>query len=246
MSHFLCISCEILARPLYLCAAKSPHVIDIHLNKRGLHDEPGKLRNSLQESIDSFDSSNYEAILLGYGLCGNSTIGLQARSIPLVIPRVHDCISLLLGSSEKYLNQFNQFPGTYWYSQDLLERSDTSGKYSSLGADSNNDQAAQFKTFVEKYGEDNAIYLMETIKESQSHYNRAVFIDTGLIDPKERIDLLEKDASTRGWKFEKITGELLILKQLLAGEWKREPGDKFLILSPGETIAAAFDGCIFQ
>jgi hypothetical protein len=148
LSHFLCISCEILARPLYLCVAKSPHVIDIHLKKRGLHDEPGKLRSSLQESIDSFDGSNYEAILLGYGLCGNSAIGLQARSFPLVIPRVHDCISLLLGSSEKYLDQFNQFPGTYWYSQDLLQKSATSGKYSSLGAASNNDLADQFKTLT--------------------------------------------------------------------------------------------------
>lgn len=40
----------------------------------------------------------------------------------LVIPRAHDCITLYLGSRQRYLEQFNARPGTYWYSLDYLER----------------------------------------------------------------------------------------------------------------------------
>ncbi len=55
--------------------------------------------------------------------------GNQARSTQLVIPRVHDCISLLLGDPRRYQEQFENNPGTYWYSQDFLEPADSEGKF---------------------------------------------------------------------------------------------------------------------
>ena len=27
--RLFCLSCEVLARPLYLCAARSPHIVDL-------------------------------------------------------------------------------------------------------------------------------------------------------------------------------------------------------------------------
>ena len=91
-----------LARPLYYLAATSPNIIDIQLVKRSLHDEPNRMRSKLQKKIDLMDNYDYDAVLLGYGLCGNGTVGLQARSLPLIIPRVHDCITLLLGNPNRY------------------------------------------------------------------------------------------------------------------------------------------------
>src|SRR3989304_2025820 len=39
------LTCEVLARSVYLCAARSPHVVDVRLNRRGLHDAlPGRPR----------------------------------------------------------------------------------------------------------------------------------------------------------------------------------------------------------
>jgi len=38
-----------------------------------------------------------------------------------VVPRAHDCITLLLGSKERYAKLFGERPGTYWYSAGWLE-----------------------------------------------------------------------------------------------------------------------------
>ncbi|MHB8959167.1 MAG: hypothetical protein ACYDAN_06035 [Candidatus Limnocylindrales bacterium] len=49
----LALTCEALARPVYLSAARSPHVVDVRLNVRGLHDRPSGLREVLQAAIDA-------------------------------------------------------------------------------------------------------------------------------------------------------------------------------------------------
>ena len=50
--RLLALTCEVLARSVYLCAARSPHVVDVQLNRRGLHDDPPNLRDILQAQID--------------------------------------------------------------------------------------------------------------------------------------------------------------------------------------------------
>ena len=35
-----CLSCEALTRMVYLCAAQSPHLVDVELVRIGLHNEP--------------------------------------------------------------------------------------------------------------------------------------------------------------------------------------------------------------
>ena len=101
-----CLACEALARVVYLCAARSPHIVDVELFRLGWHNDPPDLRGRLQNSIDATSKEGYDAVVMAYGLCGQSTEGLIARGIPLVIPRAHDCITLFLGSRERYKDQF--------------------------------------------------------------------------------------------------------------------------------------------
>jgi len=56
----------------------------------------------------------HDAIVLAHGLCGEATAGLRAGSIPLVVPRSHDCITIFLGSRDRYTTEFTGNPGTYW------------------------------------------------------------------------------------------------------------------------------------
>jgi len=79
-----CIGCEVLARPLYLCAARSTHIVDVELVAKGLHDTPVELRSLLQGMIDDAAGGGYDAVVLAYGLCGKATAGLVAPEIPLV------------------------------------------------------------------------------------------------------------------------------------------------------------------
>jgi len=48
----------------------------------------------LQAAIDKVEERQYDALLMGYGLCNNGIVGLTTKSIPLVIPRGHDCITV--------------------------------------------------------------------------------------------------------------------------------------------------------
>src|SRR3972149_3209798 len=115
------VSCDVLARPIYLCAARSPHIVDVAFLRRGLHNEPPDLRARLQAEIDAA-GSDYDAVVLAYGLCGGATAGLRAGRVPLVVPRAHDCITIFLGSRERYGEQFGAPPGTYWHVGDAIER----------------------------------------------------------------------------------------------------------------------------
>jgi hypothetical protein len=235
MAKYLCLACEVLARPLYLCAARSTHIIDIQLVQKGLHNTPVVLNQNLQGIVDR--AEGYDAILFGYGLCGQATAGLAARLTPLVIPRAHDCITLFLGSRERYQQQFTDFPGTYWYAQDYIEREDGSGAALSMGVGSDTDLAGVYDEYVQKYGKDNADYLMEVMGAWQQHYRRAAFIDMGVADGAVVEARAQAEATRRGWTFDRLTGDLVLIRRLLNGDWDAD----FLLVPPGQQVVMTYD-----
>jgi len=254
--RLLALTCEVLARSVYLCAARSPHVVDVHLNRRGLHDDPPNLRTILQREIDAIDGTRapardatdapYDAIVLAYGLCGAAIAGLRAGSIPLVVPRAHDCITLFLGSRDRYTAEFTGHPGTYWYVQDFVERSDDEGQFAGMGAVSDAEARATYQEYVAKYGEDNAAYLMEALGAWRSHYDRAAYVDMAVADPHAAAAVeafARDDATRRGWAFEKLAGELILVRRLLDADWGA--GD-FLVLQPGERLAMSYDDAVIR
>jgi hypothetical protein len=232
-----CLTCEALARPVYLSAAYSPHIIDVELFERGLHNHPNDLRRRLQERIDSFEGGHYDAIALVYGLCGKATAGLEARGTRIVIPKAHDCITLFLGSRARYNEQFEGCPGTYWYSQDYIERDDGSGGALSMGSGIDVDLEAEYENYVKKFGKDNADYLMEAMGAWQKHYQRAAYIDLGITDANGLEDKARTEATRRGWAFEHLTGDLVLIRRLLNGDWEKD----FLVLEPGQKIKMTYD-----
>jgi len=182
--------------------------------------------------------------VLAYGLCGQATAGLMARDIPLVIPRAHDCITLFLGDRARYKDEFENNPGTYWYTLDYIERKGSDGTTLSLGSGLDTDINAVYDEYVEKYGVDNADYLMEVMGAWQSHYQRAAFIDMGVGDGAAVEAVARGEATRRGWVYERVTGDLVLIRRLLAGDWETD----FLILEPGQQITTSYDdqviGCL--
>lgn len=236
-----CLSCEALTRMVYLCAAQSPHLVDVELVRIGLHNEPINLRVLLQQKIDALSRKDFDAVVLAYGLCGQATLGLVARELPIILPRAHDCITLFLGSRARYQEQFERNPGTYWYSLDYIERKEASGTFVSLGAgvDSTNTQA-KYEEYVAKYGEDNAEYLMEVMGAWQSHYNRAAYIDLGVGDGTLLEAQTAREAASRGWQYERLTGNLTLIRRLLNGDWDQD----FLVIQPGQEVAMSYDEAV--
>jgi len=232
-----CLACEALARLVYLYAAHSPHIVDIELFQLGWHNDPSDLRARLQARIDAVGHDEYDAIVMAYGLCGQATAGLVARDTPIVIPRAHDCITLFLGSRERYTAESTAHPGTYWYVQDYIERNPKPGTTLSLGSGTGDEIGELYAEYVKKYGQDNADYLIEVMGAWQQHYDRAVYIDLGVGDGAGVETQTRETAARRGWTFERMPGDPALIRQLLQGDWNND----FVILSPGKQIVMSYD-----
>ena len=242
------LSCEVLARELYYCAATSPHIIDIQLLRRGLHDTPDALREEIQRYIDAASSgqsstsiSRPDVICLGYALCGNALAGIVARDVPLILPRAHDCISLYLGSRSRYQDEFASHPGTYYYAQDYIERQDgAGGSVIPLGTTNDVKRKEVYQEYVEKYGQENADYLLEVMGGWTAHYNRAAYIDMGIGDGSAVEGAARQQAASKGWSFDRLAGSLVLLRKLTHGEWDTD----FLRVPPGGKVIVTYDANI--
>lgn len=241
MTHYVALTCSALARSVYAEAAQAKPVVSVRLYDQGLHNVPKNLRSRLQAEIDAVEQGSCDAILLAYGTCGLATVGLKARHTSLVLPRAHDCITLYLGSRERYQAEFDAHPGTYWYSQDYLERNPNSSV--ALGAASIEVSEALYQEYVAKYGQENADYLMEAMGEWGKHYDRAVYIDTGSTQGSTYEQIAREQAERRGWQFEQRQGNRRLLNMLLNGEWLES---EFLVVPPNYVIKQAVDGTLIQ
>jgi hypothetical protein len=111
------IGCAVLGVDMKHAARQLGLTVDFKFLEAGLHERPDLLKKKLQAAIDEVSAAgNAERIVIGYGVCGRGTIGIQSRNIPLVIPKVHDCIAMFMGGSEAYRREFKKFPGTYYIS----------------------------------------------------------------------------------------------------------------------------------
>ena len=239
------IACDVLRREVSWLAGRSPCYIDTTFLSQGLHSTPDKLRNMLNAEIEKANEGvpnshfnekiTYDYIILAYGLCDNSIVDISSPGVPLVVPRAHDCITLLLGSKERYSELFNASPGTYWYSRGWIERSLQPGEER---------YAKTREGYVAQYGEDNADYLMETEQGWFKSYNRAFFIDWEELGNSDYYRTYTKNcASYLNWNYEETQGKPLLMEKLLSGIFDE---DEVLIVPPGMTIAASFDNAIIK
>ena len=232
------IACEIFYRELCMLVAQSPNKVDVEFIPKGLHDlETSSMLEYLQGTIDRVEEGEYEAVALAYGLCNNGVVGLCARSLPLVLPRAHDCITLFLGSRERYRDYFTKNPGTYFLTSGWIERRDARGELKEQSIQHRTGMDLSFQELVEKYGEDNARYLHERLGDTTANYRQFTYIDMG-IDPAGRFERQARAAAEeRGWDFHTIPGDLSLLRGLVDGPWD---GNEYLVLQPGSCIKAAY------
>jgi len=235
------IACAVLFREVSLLAARSRNVIDTSFMPAGLHGiETGEMTRRLQKEVDATDPKIFDSVCLAYGLCNNGTEGLQAKDIPLVIPRAHDCITFFLGSKERYQKEFESCPGTYYRTSGWIERDFTAidGRISErLGLNQSRQE------LVEKYGDELAEYIIEQTSGWKRSYSRLAFVDMGIADVQDYEREAVQEASEKGWRFQKLGGDLSLLRRLIEGQW--DP-DEFVVLQPGERLAASHDEKIFK
>ena len=235
------IGCAVLARECYYCAAISKNIIDLRILEQGLHDVgEDKMSSSLQREIDAIDPEKYEAILLAYGLCNHGIRNLHAK-IPLVVPRAHDCITLLMGSKEAYMTYFHDNPGCFFRSVGWAERAHDN--LSNPESTTRQMGMGTYEEYVEKYGEENAKYLMETLGDHLRNYSSLTYIDTNLpLDEKYQKEAMDI-AKEKAWTFSEVKGSTRLILDLMNGTWDNSD---FLVVEPGKTIQTSYDDEIIK
>lgn len=237
------ISCDVFYREMCAVVARSKNRVDMEFLPKGLHDIGAKgMLERVQAALDGQDESSYDAILFGYGLCNNGLNGLQARNLPVVIPRAHDCITLFLGGKERYREYFEAHPGTYFLTSGWIERGTISADLHELTIEHQTGMDKTYEELVEKYGEDNAKFLYEQLCDTTRNYGQFTYIEMG-IEPEGIFDNeARRQAEERSWQFEKVQGSLSLVQRLVDGVWDEQD---FVVLQPGEKLKATYDQGIF-
>ena len=149
----------------------------------------------------------------------------------MVVFRSHDCGGILLGSRKKYEELFREMPSTPFSSAGFIE----SGDY--FWEDGELVEGDSYRHLVEKYGEDNAIYIWEAMHPKLDGKLRPVyFIHT--VDGGTGLQKCREIASAEGREVVEVQGNVELLRRAFCGRWDE---DDFLVLRPGEKLSMTGD-----
>ncbi len=229
-TRIVVLSCQVL-QDLLLRLLPEALAGSITFMDYGLHRVPSRMTSTLQEALESIEEPSL--VVLGYGLCGNGLKGLRAGQHTLLVPRVDDCIALLLGSHRAYLHEFEAEPGTYWLSKGWLE----SGSH----------PLKEYNEYVPRYGPDQAMWIMD---QQYQHYRRLVLVAHSQDDLNAyRPQAQEVARFCERWdmRYQEILGSDRYIRRLVelvqsAGlphgdsALPHQAGDDFLVIPPGGEI----------
>ncbi|MCL7454503.1 MAG: DUF1638 domain-containing protein, partial [Anaerolineae bacterium] len=184
---------------------------------------------TLQETLDGLEEPSL--VLLGYGLCGTGLKGLQAGRHTLLVPRVDDCIALLLGSYRAYMHEFQEIPGTYYLSKGWLE----SGSH----------PLKEYEEYVPRYGAKEAMWIMD---QQYQHYERLVLVahkESDLEAYRGQAQEVAQFCARWDMRYEEILGSDRYIRQLVELVQQAADtgtvaldgaGQDFLVIPPGGEI----------
>jgi hypothetical protein len=191
----------------------------------GFHRTPALMTVALQAELDALPEP--ATVILGYGLCGNGLAGLRAGPHTLIVPRTDDCIAMLLGSYQRYQEEFSSEPGTIYLSRGWLE----SGSH----------PLKEYHELLEKYDQETADWI---IGEQYGSYRRIVLVAPSQAEleacrPAAQA-VADFCAARWGFRYEERLGSAGFIEQLVsAAPQLSASSEDFLVIPPGGEIKPA-------
>jgi hypothetical protein len=230
------ICCEVLMREACRIIADCPHTIDPEFTPKGAHEDSAKLHEIIKTAVyNASKKGEYDAILLGFGLCGNALLDICSDNIPLVIPRAHDCCTIFLGSKQSYKQYFGDNPSAEWSSAGYMERGDSYIREGAVGKMMGLDKT--YEKMQAEYGSENADFIWQTL-HPQNHCSEVIYINipgTVCLGYLEKFKVL---ADEKNSEVKVIEGDMRLLRGLLYGEWNRKV---YLVVPPRKKIKGIYD-----
>ena len=207
------VACQTLGDELeYVldCLESKPDVIWI---ESGLHNMPKKLHLRLQETLAGLNG--YDCVFLLFGLCGNAVLGLTAGNFRMIIPKVDDCISLLIGSQAQR-DKIGREKAAYFLTDGWLR--------------GERNIWVEYQYSIQKYGKEMADDIAKTM---YGHYKALVLLDTQAAPIGQLVEKTKIISETFGLEQIIQPATTQYIKELFSGAW---PAEKFVIIQPHGTV----------
>lgn len=207
------LSCSTLSD--YVRAAQQTCHTDypIILLDRSYHAEPSRMREHILQTIRGLPKE-INTVLVAMGFCGGSWQDVTCPK-KLVIPRVDDCVSLVMTTTEK-VNPCTKQMGHMYVFGGESEGFSIGGIYESL---------------IKEHGAEVGQSVFDMYFEN---YRNVDIIDTGVYDcyDPDFVEAVQTDADRIHAELDYVSGSNLLLEKLVSGRWD----DQFFIVEPGKRI----------
>jgi hypothetical protein len=243
LSNTIVVACEVFRHEIELISSEMENPPTTYFMEMGLHERPDRLRETIQDFVSQQEAKRQDefTILLAYGLCGQGLSNIQCKKATLVLPKVHDCIPLLLGIKQDVASEHSLNGQTYWQ---------TPGWVSYAHSELLRNKEAKFQEYVEKFGEDNAHYLMQEQLGWLQQYQTVKLIkwpqmktmeekarkSSGFFEAEARCFAKEAELP-----YSDCSGSDNYLRALLEGGHDKE---RFLRIPPGYCVVLNGDGLL--
>ena len=185
---------------------------------RSLHMDPGQMRKAVIDLINSLPDE-YDTVLIAMGFCGGVWHGTSFERT-VIIPRVDDCVSLLLHTDDGYHPNLKQDGHLYLYESDPKD-------FSALTLMHNTNSFTQDLDLKDLSRD----FLFEMWFHN---YRYMDIIDTGLNDcySEDYASAAQDQADQIRAELDYVPGSILLLEKLVSGNWD----EQFIVAPPGKTI----------
>lgn len=211
--HTVILSCSSLLLHVEAAQTKMHTRFPVVNLDRRLHAEPKRMRSSILETLDALPPS-CETVLAAMGYCGGSWnhIPLSRR---VVIPKVDDCITLLLHTDDTPHGNLKEAGHMYFRDCDT-------GAYS---IESMKEEIC--RTYGMEFG-------TSIFGSWFQNYTNADIIDTGVYDcySEEYVTEAQKNADLIRCSLGYVEGSNRILEKLVSGQWDAQ----FIVLESGQEM----------
>ena len=205
------LSCRTLEDELRASMEKSGKDYPVVWLESGLHNVPKKLTGRIQEELDKIEA---DRVLLAMGFCGNAMAGIHGN-FEMILPRVDDCISLLLGSVERRMEIAREY-AAYFFTEGWMR-----GERNII---------VEYEHTLNKYGPEITESVMEMM---YSHYRTLAILNCGVGDVPSLMEQTKEIAERLHLEQRELPATLDYLVELFTGPWSEE---RFITLPAGQVL----------